>query len=166
MLEQWGALSIAATLLAFPQPARRGPLMAGEGGVAPALPAIPAECPALPQSEPVEAVEPPAAPILPSRLLSPNEVAKRFLEWMRDNDFLGEYEAAGPNGLLEYYRWHCQDCGLVPHPQTQQWLAALKQLVPFEARQIGPREARKRISAYRIEPRHEVKPKRRRARRS
>ncbi len=84
------------------------------------------------------------------RPLPPEEAARRFVSWMRDQDFGGE---RAWSRLLEFYAWHCQEEGLVPLGPgllRSQFAIALANLCP--RRQIRIREEGRlvRLTTYTI----------------
>lgn len=97
-----------------------------------------------------------SAPLaMPSR---PAEAAQRFVAWMQDHGFTGQRRWSGPDGLWEFYGWHCDEERR--HPVPDNLLGeALRALL--EWRQIGDHSTgkRRRIMHYMIpEPEPEAAP--------
>jgi hypothetical protein len=104
--------------------------------------------PLLPMPEPPPAARPRATILLLP--LSPPAAAQRFRDWMLAWGFTGTREWSGPNGLWEYYRWHCADEKLQPIPD--QLLAnALAKIVAKKQVRDHSSGSLRRISTYCIE---------------
>jgi hypothetical protein len=81
--------------------------------------------------------------------LPPAAAAREFVGWMQDFGFVGERLWGGPDGLWEYYLWHCDDIRRHRLPDNV-FAHALGGLV--DCRQINDRTTgkRRRLTAYTI----------------
>lgn len=50
--------------------------------------------------------------------LQPDRAARQFVRWMQEHEFHGEHPWAGPNGIWEFYLWHCHEERLTPVPDN------------------------------------------------
>ena len=114
--------------------------------------------------------KPPPGPPLPART-----AAKRFVAWMQEHDFVGEYPWTGHRksrfrpvtGIWDFYLWHCDEINVQPVPDNM-FGDALGSVI--RRRQVRDRSTGKlrRITHYMIPPLPEVveQPRRERVKRA
>lgn len=89
--------------------------------------------------------------------LQARDAAERFVEWMQLHDFVGDYSANGPNGLKEYYAWHCHEERLTPRGWSK-FAVVLASVIPRRRVELEPHAhgGRQIVRHYFIAPLPEV----------